>query len=74
MKVSRSKCREDTKTNEKIENFIDNSTKNIEEEQRDLLKKMLKLDPKDRITIEGIKNHPFYIRGREKYEKLYKAQ
>ena len=72
MKVSRSKCREDTKTNEKIENFIDNSTKNIEEEQRDLLKKMLKLDPKDRITIEGIKKHDFYIRGSEESKKINK--
>ena len=54
MKISCSKCREDTNTNEKIENFIDNSTKDIEKEPIDLLKKMLKLKHKDRITIEGI--------------------
>ena len=73
MKISRSKCREDTNTNEKIENFIDNSTKDIEKEPIDLLKKMLKLKHKDRITIEGIKKHDFYIHGQKKYKELYKA-
>ena len=57
-----------------IENFIDNSTTDIKDtDARDLLKKMLKLDPNDRITIEGIKAHRFYIRGHEKYKELYKA-
>ena len=70
VKISRSKCREDTNTNEKIENFIDNSTTDIKDtDARDLLKKMLKLDPNDRITIEGIKAHRFYIRGQKKYKE-----
>ena len=57
-----------------IENFIDNSTTDIKDtDARDLLKRMLKLKPKDRITIEGIKKHDFYIRGQKKYKELYKA-
>ena len=35
----------------------------------DLLKKILVVDPKERITIEGIKKHKFYLMGKENYDE-----
>ena len=58
----------------KIEDVIDKSITDIKDtDARDILKKMLKLKPKDRITIEEIKNHPFYSRGQKKYKELCKV-
>ena len=37
----------------------------------DLLKKILVSNPKERITIEEIKKHPFYIKGKLKFEKEF---
>ena len=63
------------KRHKNIEKFIDETTKDIEDAYAiDLLKNMLKLNPEDRITIEGIKKHDFYIRGEKKYKELYKVQ
>ena len=42
-----------------IENQV--SDKKIDENLKDLLQKMLELDPHKRITIEGIKMHPWYL-------------
>jgi serine/threonine-protein kinase SRK2 len=36
---------------------------NISEDCRDLLKKILVTDPTSRITLEEIKNHPFFVDG-----------
>ena len=37
----------------------------------DLLKKILVPNPKERITIEEIKKHPFYIKGKFKFEREF---
>ena len=35
----------------------------ISEEAKDLIKKILVLNPKDRIKLEEIKKHPVYVNG-----------
>jgi serine/threonine protein kinase len=37
---------------------------------KDLIKKILVIFPKDRLSIEGIKNHLFYINGKREYERV----
>ena len=38
---------------------------------KDLIKKILVTDPNKRITIEEIKNHPFYLKGKELFESEF---
>ena len=38
----------------------------------DILKKILVVDPNKRITIEQIRNHPFYIKGKNIFEYKHK--
>ncbi len=40
----------------------------LSEEAKDLLKKILVTNPKKRINIEEIKNHPFYLKGKKIFE------
>ena len=40
-------------------------------EARDLMKKILVTDPKKRITLKLIKEHKFYLKGKEEYEKRF---
>ena len=37
----------------------------------DLMKKIMITDPKKRITIPEIKKHPFYLKGKRKFESKY---
>ena len=46
-----------------------NFPEHLEKDALDLLKKILLNDPNKRITIEGIKKHPFYIKGRKEFIK-----
>ena len=43
----------------------------LEEDSINLLIWLLNPDPKDRITIEEIKNHPFYLKGKYFYSVQY---
>ena len=43
----------------------------LSDEAIDLMKKILVANPKKRITITRIKNHPFYLKGKEKFKSLY---
>jgi serine/threonine protein kinase len=36
---------------------------------KDLIKKLLQISPKDRLNIDGIKNHIFYINGKREFER-----
>ena len=38
----------------------------------DIMKKILVVDPKKRITIEEIKKHPFYLKGKKIFEQEHK--
>ena len=37
----------------------------------DLMKKIMVTDPLERITIPEIKNHPFYLKGKEKFKSVH---
>ena len=39
---------------------------------KDLMEKILVTDPDLRINISEIKKHPFYLKGKELFEELYK--
>ena len=39
----------------------------LEEDSVDLIKKILVINPANRIDIKGIKNHKFYIKGKEEF-------
>ena len=41
---------------------------------KDLLKKIIETNPEKRIKIEEIKNHSFYLLGKEIYEKKFKKK
>ena len=43
----------------------------IKNESKDLIKKILVTDPEKRITIEQIKEHPFFIKGKELFEQEF---
>ena len=49
---------------------------NLSEETQELISAILRADPDERITIDEIKNHDFYLRGKElcniDYQKLQK--
>ena len=45
--------------------------KGLSHEAKDLMKKILVTNPKKRITIPEIKQHPFYIKGKEIFEKNF---
>ena len=45
--------------------------KHLSEIAVDLLKKILVPNPKERITIEEIKKHPFYIKGKSEFDKEF---
>ena len=45
--------------------------KNLSNESKDLIKKILVPDPKKRITIPEIKNHPFYLKGKEFFDNNF---
>ena len=40
-------------------------------ESVDLMKKIMVTNPKERITIPQIKEHPFYLKGKEKFKSLF---
>jgi hypothetical protein len=44
---------------------------NLEEDALDLLKKILVINPKERISIKEIKKHPFYQKGRREFIKMH---
>ena len=44
--------------------------KKIDKDADDLIEKIFKYDPKDRITIDEIIEHKFYLRGKEIFEKM----
>ena len=43
----------------------------IKSESKDLIKKILVTDPEKRITIPQIKEHPFFIKGKELFEQEF---
>ena len=43
----------------------------IQKEAKDLIKKILVIDPKKRIDIKNIKSHPFYLEGKEIFENKF---
>ena len=45
--------------------------KGLSHEAKDLMKKILVTNPQKRITIPEIKQHPFYIKGKEIFEKNF---
>ena len=45
--------------------------KGLSHEAKDLLRKILVTNPKKRITIPEIKKHPFFIKGKEIFEKNF---
>ena len=45
--------------------------KNLSKMAKDLLKKILVPDPNKRITIPEIKKHPFYLKGKELFERSF---
>ena len=45
--------------------------KYITEPAKDLMEKILVTDPDKRITIEQIKQHPFYLKGKDIFEKEF---
>ena len=45
--------------------------KYISKEPKDLLEKILVKDPNKRISISKIKNHPFYLKGKEIFEQEF---
>ena len=47
-----------------------NFPEHLEKDALDLLKKILVNDPNRRISIEEIKKHPFYIKGRKEFIKM----
>lgn len=54
------KCEEVYEKNKKCQFNLDSGIyKNVDFEAMDLLKRMLKVNPKDRITAEEMLNHPF---------------
>ena len=48
-----------------------NFPKTLSHDSKDLLKRILVLDPEKRISIKEIKKHPFYIKGKELFEKNF---
>ena len=38
----------------------------------DIMNKIIVIDPNKRITIEQIKRHPFYLKGKDEFEKKHK--
>ena len=53
-----------------IEKYINNLPEDTDKDAIDLLKRILVVDQKKRITIDKIKKHPFYLRGYEEYRKI----
>ena len=45
--------------------------KDMGHEAKDLIKRILVPDPRKRITIEEIKKHPFYLKGKDIFEKNF---
>ena len=43
----------------------------LSQNAKDLLEKILVIDPKKRINISEIKKHPFYLKGKEIFEKNF---
>ena len=46
---------------------------NLEKDSIDLLKKILVVNPRGRITIKDIKKHPFYQKGRKEFIRMHPA-
>ena len=44
----------------------------LSEDVLDIMNKILVVDPNKRITIEQIKKHPFYLKGKKEFEKKHK--
>ena len=44
---------------------------NLEKDAIDLIKKILVINPKERISIKEIKKHPFYQKGRREFIKMH---
>ena len=44
---------------------------NLEKDAIDLIKKILVINPKERISIKNIKKHPFYQKGRREFIKMH---
>ena len=55
----------------KIEQCIISFPKYIKKDAKDLIKKILVIDPEKRIDIKNIKRHPFYLKGKEIFEKKF---
>ena len=51
---------------------IDYPEKFVSKDAKDLLKKIIQRNPKDRIKIKDIKKHPFFLMGKNIYLKKYK--
>ena len=45
--------------------------KYIKKDAKDLIEKTLVVDPEKRIDIKNIKNHPFYLKGKEIFESKF---
>ena len=57
-----------------IEEYINKLQKDTDKDAIDLLKRILVVDQKKRITIAKIKKHPFYLRGEKDYKESIKNQ
>ena len=47
---------------------------NISSSGKDLIKKILVVDPNQRISMNGIKNHPFYLMGKKLFDEIFTIQ
>ena len=56
---------------EKIMKGQINYPDNLEEDAIDLIQKILVIEPKKRISIQNIKKHNFYQKGRKEFIKMY---
>ena len=45
--------------------------KNLSDDSKDLISKILVTDPEKRISIKEIKKHPFYIKGKKLFDKKF---
>ena len=44
----------------------------VSDDAIDIMNKILEVDPYKRINIEQIKKHPFYLKGKNEFEKMHK--
>ena len=57
---------------EKIKNGILQFPNFLSQLSKDLIQKILVVEPKERISIQDIKKHQFYLKGKEIFEEIHK--